>query len=199
MATISRLRTEISNKRRRSTTGQHFLPCSDLRTILTAEQIRNAVAELSCPDHERIGLATKISNEGVRLFAILIWMKEENAIVDFRDHDALDSRLPLREERAKEIAPEFGKALSEEIQWQFLPYKFKNDMQDHHTIIDDTRRILPFLEEERLEGGAFGDISKMTVLSTQQEFYPNEVRNSILAHDDRHFNFFHTGSRSSCD
>lgn len=68
MATISCLWTEIANKRRRSTTRQRFLPYLDLRAVLTTEQIRRAVAELSCAEHERIGLATKISNEGGHTF-----------------------------------------------------------------------------------------------------------------------------------
>lgn len=175
MTTISRLWTEISNKRRVSTTGQYFLPYSELRAIFTREAIKNAVAELSCAEAERIGLVTKISNEGVRLFAILLWMGRENAILDFRDHGALDARLPLPEGKAKEIAPDFGEALSGEFQWQFLPYTFTQDMRNHHTIIE-AGMILPFLEEECWAEGAFGKISRMTLLSTQQEFYPDQVK-----------------------
>ena len=55
-------------------------------------------------------------------------------------------------------------------------------MHDHHTIIDEIRIILPFLKELRLTEGGFGEVSRMTLLSTQQGFYPNEVGSPPYQH-----------------
>ena len=175
MATVSQLWKSIDEKRRRSATGQYFLPSSDLRALFTKIRIESAVAELECAEHERIGLAAKIFEQGLTTFAILIWMKREVAIIDFRNHDALDASLPLHEDRAVQIACDFGKALAVEVQWQFLPYTLKHDMCDHHRIIDNNNTILPFLRQEPLIEGGFGEISKVTVLSSQQEFFPEQV------------------------
>lgn len=102
-------------------------------------------------------------------------MKREVAIIDFRNHDALDASLPLHEDRAAEIAPDFGRGLAREIQWQFLPYVFRSDMCDHHRVIDNDNVILPFLKQEPLMEGGFSDVYKVTVLSSQQEFFSKEV------------------------
>ncbi|OCK78363.1 kinase-like protein [Lepidopterella palustris CBS 459.81] len=172
MGITGRLWQKIAAKREKSATGQYFLPTTELRAILTREEINISVAELDCADHERIGLAEKIYQDGLIIFAILTWMKHEAAIVNFRNHDALDASLPLHEERAVEIVPEFGRVLATEIQWQFLPYTFTRDMCDYHRILDHSEVILPFIKEEPLAEGGFGQVYKMTVLSSQQQFFP---------------------------
>jgi hypothetical protein len=175
MAATTRLWKGISEKRRRSADGKHFVSTSELRALCERELIYDSIAELNCADHERIGLAAKVFEHGIITFAILIWMKREHSIIEFRNHDALDASLPLHEDRAVKIAPEFGTVLAREIQWQFLPYTFRNDMCDYHRVIDNRNIIFPFLNEEPLTEGGFGEISKVTLQSCQQELLDCEV------------------------
>ncbi len=51
--------------------------------------------DLNCQPDERIGLAETIYQKGKKTFAILIFMRKEDDIVKFRNHDTLDDRLPL--------------------------------------------------------------------------------------------------------
>jgi hypothetical protein len=179
MATILRLWKRIEGFRIQSTTNRHFLPRAKLLEIFTLDAIVDAVNELSITKEDRIGLVSKIFDQGTTLFAILVWMKRENEIVSFRQHGALDASLPMGLARACEIVPEFGQTLAREVQWEFLPYMFQKDMCDYHVLMR-SEEILPFVEEEHFTSGGFGDIFKVKVVGSQQEFFSATV--SIYLH-----------------
>lgn len=174
MATIARLWKSIEVSRVQATTNRYFLPQARLREIFTYNAIVDFVKELSITNEDRIGLVLKIFDQGTTIFAILIWMRRESAIVHFREHDALDGSLPLGAERACEIIPDFGRTLADEVQWEFLPYVFRKDMCEGHVMMH-SRRILPFVEEEHLISGGFSDIFKLKLVASQQEFFPTTV------------------------
>ena len=175
MATIARLWKSIEDSRIQATTGQYILPQTEVWKMFTLDVIADSVNELSIAKVERIGLASKIFEQGTTIFAMLVWMRREYAIVQFRQHHALDSSFPVDVERASAIVPDFGRTLASEVQWEFLPYTFQKDMCDCHVTIRD-QNILPFVEEQHLTSGGFGDIFKMKVASSQQEFFPTLVR-----------------------
>lgn len=159
----------------RSESGRYFLPNISLGTIFTLVAIEKAVQELRCQPDERIGLATAIYGEGKRTFAILVWMKEEDFIVTFRNHDALDRRLPLSETYAKEIAPKFGTRLAHVEQWMLLPFEFPPNMCEHHWEVNKDQ-IIPFIgESEDVGKGGFGDVYQVSILPSQQAFYSKEA------------------------
>src|SRR5262245_15103238 len=125
--TLKHIWAQIDLNRISSTSGRYFVTQASLKGILTESAINKAVAELDCEPDDRLGLTSIILNRGVIVFAILVWMHEEDAITTFRHHGALDSRLPLREDEARRIVPRFGIAFSREYQWQFLPHKFERN------------------------------------------------------------------------
>ncbi|GAB1317158.1 Protein kinase domain-containing protein [Madurella fahalii] len=170
--TIRALRSQIARKRVRSVTERYFVPRASLDMIFTEETVHEAVAELECEPEEKIGLSLKIFSKAIVVFAILVWMGEEESIVAFRNHDILDQNLPLEAERAESISPRFGLVFAQEYQWQFLPYTFCADMADHHRTIQDAY-ILPFTKElaAPIDGG-FSTVHRMEVYPTLQEFYP---------------------------
>src|SRR5947207_15806839 len=100
-ATIEGLYSQIERDRVRSVSGKYFIEQSKVREIFTPAKINLAVAELICDAHERVGLAKKIQQEGTIIFAILVWMMRADSIVIFRNHECLDSKLPLYEARAQ--------------------------------------------------------------------------------------------------
>ena len=177
--TLDRLYSLIENSRERSISGKYFIRPSKVSEIFEPARINSAVAELSCDAHERIGLANKIQREGILVFAILVWMRRGDHIVKFRNHDCLDVKLPISEARARVIVPEFGLSFAQEYQWQFLPYFFRHDMSDHHCQIDDLGMILPFIEETDPIDGGYGQISKVAIPTSLQEFSSGLVRTAV--------------------
>lgn len=167
--TIERLYGQIERAKERSISGKYFIRPTRVRDILTPAAIELAVAEVNCDPHDRIGLGKKIELEGIFVFATLICMRRVDHIVAFRNHDCL--KLPVSEAKAELIAHEFGLSFAREYQWQFVPYYFKRDMNDHHYEIDELGMILPFVEEvDRVDGG-HGAVSKVTVPTSLQEFF----------------------------
>ena len=157
-----------------SISEHHFLPDASLNTLMTLSTIESVMEELLCPVDERIGLSEKIFLEGKRVFAMLILMGEEASIVTFRSHNALDHHLPFSEDYAKKIAPDFGLSLAREFQWKLMPLHLKVDMWQYHWEIEK-ERILPFVASEDIATGGFADIYKVTILPSQQDFYPTKV------------------------
>jgi hypothetical protein len=179
-ASIEGLYEEITRNRVRSESGRYFIQPSKVRGIFTLAKIDHVVAEHIRDAHERVGLAEKIWKEGTILFAILVWMKEADSIVRFRNHECLDDKLPVDEARALEIVPTFGRAFAREYQWQFLPYLFKRDMCNYHRRIDQVGVIFPFVGNvEPVAEGGFGTVSKLTIPTSLQEFFYSEVRGDI--------------------
>jgi hypothetical protein len=141
---------------------------------MTREAIIDAVGELDCPDYDRPGIVRKVFDRGIKTFSILIWMEKAKAIIDFIEHDLLDSRLPVEESLVVQVAPTFGKHFAQEIQWQFLPYVFEPDMYDYHLSIR-SEYIFPFTAEAFIGDGGYGEVVKVTMPFSQQRFFASEV------------------------
>lgn len=172
---ILSLRTQMRNNMVRSESGHLFLPDVSVGTIFTMPAIKEAIQELECQPDERIGLAEKIHCGGKKTFAILILMGDEDYIVKFRNYNALDNRLPLNRHDAQKIAGEVGVSLADDYQWKLLSLTFPAKMWEHHWEIDN-EKILPFIgEPEQVATGAFGEIHKVKILPSQQDFYPQAV------------------------
>lgn len=170
---IDSLRLQIGSLRCLSIDKRSFVANAPLENILTPQTISQAVAELNCQPEERIGLGEAIQRKGITTFATLIWMRREDAIVDFRRRECLDGTL-LSEEAAVGIAPSFGVEFVREVLWQFRPHIFH--LGDDLEI--DERKILPFLRGVgNAEEGGFASVSKVEVHPLLQDFYPGSVRN----------------------
>ena len=169
------LKRQIESNMVLSESGRHFLPEFSLERIFTIDNIERAVRELKCAAYERIGLAQKIFGEAIRVFAILIKCGEEQSIISFREHGVLDNSLPLSQECATQVLGDFGSTFALEYQWQFLPFKFRKEMSEFPTSIND-KRILPFLDtSESVSSIGFGDVSKVKIFPLLQEFVPTAV------------------------
>lgn len=178
---VQSLRTHIGNGLVLSDSGRFFLPDSNTSAIFTKPAIDGAVTELDLPPDERIGLAEAIHATGIKTFAILIWMKEESSIVAFRNHQALDARLPISEALAKTIAPGFGVQFAKQEQWSFLPFKFPQDMHKNHLEVSQ-ELIMPFIGPSEVLGhGSFGRIVTVNISPPQQAFFPQDVSLNDIA------------------
>ncbi len=139
--TLHSLWIQIQNNRVDAIDGRCFVPPASLASIFTPAAVSAAVAELSCAAEDRIGLAYDIRNGGVATFAVLVWMRRADVVVDFRRHRCLD-RLPLDATTAKRVAGECAPTFLR-LQWEFRPYHFRRG----HDVEITRSEILPFVRE----------------------------------------------------
>ncbi|KAI0399414.1 nacht domain-containing protein [Xylaria palmicola] len=100
---------------------------------------------------------------------MLIYNDWQNYIIKFREHDALDNRLPLSENDAVMMAADIGRRLARESQWAFCPYTFPKDMWARDCQVEK-KMILPFISAEQIGSGAFSTVEKVSISPSQQNF-----------------------------
>jgi hypothetical protein len=169
----ARLRQLLSSFRQRSAGGGFFVSYHDLTQGVTKSLVSDVVDQFYFPEHRRSAAVTTILKRGLIVFSILVWIYQEDQISHFIENDELDSRLPMEEGQVIRIAAGVSDRFWKEVQWEFLPYKFKKN--DYHRLIDG-RVILPFLEEFLQEEGVSGEIFKSTIPAAQQTLLPCKVR-----------------------
>lgn len=174
-AHIGALREKIEVNLVTSISERRFLPIDKAREIFTLPAVKDALQELNCKPEDRINLVDTIYHNGRALFAMLIDIWQEDLIVDFRKHEVLDSQLPLDKARVQEIAgPVIAHRLVSEVQWKFWPYVFPDRMWECRLHIRDPM-ILPFVSCERIGFGAFGEVEKIGIWPSQQNFSDKRV------------------------
>lgn len=187
--TIRLLKRQIESNMIQSESRNYFFPELYLSIVLTLDNIEKAVDELDCSVVEKIGLAQAIHKGGIRVFAILIKNGEEDLITEFRKHEVLDAQLPLGKVKAKQIAGDFGISFAEDYQRQFLSYKFSRDMSDNYRNINESEKILSFVgEPKNVARGGFGDIFKVEIFYSQQEFVLDKVISRFIIFRSRQCN-----------
>ncbi|PCH07914.1 Hypothetical protein PENO1_009170 [Penicillium occitanis (nom. inval.)] len=171
---------QMDNNRVRSSSGHYFLPPGSLPLIFTDHAIAQAVDELQCEPDEKIGLAQHIGEKATVTFAILVWMKVEKLIVNFRNHGVVDASLPLDPDRARRISTPFGETFAREFQWQFIPYVFPKDMASHHKEFQ-SQIILPFVDEPKeLAVGGFSYVTETNIHPAMQNFYAQKGKVRVI-------------------
>ncbi|KAH7110535.1 kinase-like domain-containing protein, partial [Dendryphion nanum] len=125
------------------------------------------VAEFVLDEGARLDVSSTIYSGRRQIFAILLWNHREEYITKFIEQRVSDNRLPLEKDLAQRIVPEFGESFALEWQWHFLPFTLDSDLQLHHGIIEN-ERIFPYLHEESIGEGTFGEVLLTAVDSFQQ-------------------------------
>ncbi|KAF8535280.1 kinase-like domain-containing protein [Trichophaea hybrida] len=180
--TIEHLRAEIEKLRKKSVPdGRYFVSPKDLKDFLTKTTIQKAIAiqEFNVPDFQQPTIAERIFKEGQILFGILIWRKWQRKLMSFVENNTLDSQLPIDVKRAEEIADPFGSEFARHAQWEFLPRMLEKEMSGYHCHFKE-EEILPFLDEKWLGDGAFGDVTKVSVLPSLQTMFPQSTPEVFL-------------------
>ncbi|KAH8680242.1 kinase-like domain-containing protein [Ilyonectria robusta] len=168
------LRNQLRRNLVRSESGRDFVPSASLDAIFTLGAIENAVEQLVCQPDDRTGLAHAIYNQGKKLFAILVWMQEPDAIVTFRSHDLLDRKLPFESSHIDDLGLKFAHGLVSDEQWKFVPYSFPPTMWECHREID-TDMVMPFVgKAEKVGAGMHADVYKVAIAPSEQAFYPKD-------------------------
>lgn len=168
--TADEARRLVCHLRRRAANGQYFVPSVELKNVLTRELVVGALDHDEIPEHRRHHTATKIVEDGIRTFAILLLVQQEHLVSHFIECDELDSKLPLSANQVQRISPFVSDRFHIEIQWEFIPYFFQRGM--HHRKLRD-EIILPYIHEERLAEGAGGEIFRCSISANQHMFDPD--------------------------
>ncbi|KAI1179909.1 kinase-like domain-containing protein [Nemania sp. FL0916] len=172
---IGELRRRIMNSMVSSSSHRRFLPTNKLNQILTLEAIKSAVGELICVPQDRINLANTIHANGKRVFAMLIYNGCPDRITEFRKLGFLDRCLPLSDDDMKKIdETSLDLRLALEAQWSFHPYTFPERMWEWRRTVDD-KTILPIIGVEQIGTGAFGEVEKISIPSSEQHFIDDEA------------------------
>ena len=173
---VLEIRSQFQNYR-----GQPFIPDGLIEEIVTQETVYEILHETVSfrygkPDelHYKISDAVQIITNGAqKAFAILVYMQRPELIYEFIKHDnyqssQLDHKLPLDMERLKMILLE-GKRAEEffEEQWRFAIPVFSDSVLPR---ILPGKTILPFLEQQTLGSGSFGEVYTVIVPPSHQRF-----------------------------
>ncbi|KAI1119110.1 kinase-like domain-containing protein [Nemania sp. NC0429] len=178
---IDKLREDIEHGMVDNIYRRRFLPNNKLHEILTLDAIKNAVKELPFHEEDRIGLPNRINNEGKRIFAMLIYNHWQHLFIKFLKRKLLDNRLPLSEDDAAAITSlAIGRRLARETQWAFCPYEFQANMYENDEEIEE-QMILPIIGAEEAGNGAFGNVEKITISPSQQNFMDKKAAEVIIA------------------
>lgn len=170
------LRQQIIGLRRRiANTDLRFIPHRPLIRLLTNDAISAALHRTNLSELHRLqipSIAQRITSGGRKVFAILVFLKDEEAmIVQFFKHDQLvptplDSRLPFSQEELTNIVPDIASEFFER-QWEFCAPIFSKGVL-HRELHDSIH--LPFVSEKSYGAGGFGDVYWFKLDKEQQTF-----------------------------
>lgn len=168
------LRDQLFDVRIKNVEGKYFIPNKALEDVLSADKIRTCILCSSIEEIRRTDVLRVIESGGKRVFAILLLLGKESLMDNFVQNDHmlqgtnLDSKLPLHLETLEtvlldeRVASEFCQR-----QWELLPPFFQED-RNHRTFESET--VLPFIEQEELAQGGFGEVFKVTLDANQHAF-----------------------------
>jgi len=171
------LQRQLERARTKNFTRNFFIPECQFRAILTEESIQKSIRQIKetlLEVDKKEECIRSILSDGQRTYAILILISCEPLIYKLIEHDmrgedrSLDSRLPWNEEELNPIfSSEPGAAQRfVEKQWELLAPIFKRGCR--HAVFPNTM-YLPFLHEEDMDSGGFGDVFKATLPAGHQE------------------------------
>ena len=151
---------------------EYFVSSQDLREHMTPEYLRKAVDEVF-PSYHVDDVLGGIKRGGHKTFAILFLIKQPKQIIKFIEYGqylsyGIDRLLPLDEEKLLEILSERPDVVEfDQKQWAFTAPIFFDSL--FPTAVQQ-KAVLPFLQEEELGHGGFGDVHGVRIEPTFQRF-----------------------------
>ena len=164
------LRGRLCDLQRSTSSSQgskEFYPFLDVKTVLTPQKIRECISTFPLfrdNELEITRFVNIIADNNLKIFAILLRNGHEQFILDFLFRRHHDSSIPTTEESLhflpKHVAQDFVNRL-----WAF-DYVVLRKGEIRRDI--EKMQILPFLEDEQIDEGAYGSVFKVKILSSCQ-------------------------------
>jgi len=151
--------------------SQCFVPRQSLFELLQQETIENALRETT-PSQQLGELVQTILRGGRLIFSILIAINHVDYMIKFVERDQLqlsqlDDKLPYDLKTLETIMQEAHALQFYDIQWVYIAPTFMPFVLRRH-LADDI--ILPFLSEEFISCGGFGDVYRIAIDPKHQKF-----------------------------
>jgi hypothetical protein len=157
------LRMESVSKARRG----FFFPTSALCDALTPARIHEVIKyNQDVEEHQRNLHVSLILEKLPKIFCILLYDCNERHFTDFLYHQEYDSRLPFTDEKTLHFLNGSVREKFMDRQWEFIPVLLKR--HELHRRLRD-REVLPFLEDEHLSNGGYGQVYKVKVCQSHQQ------------------------------
>jgi hypothetical protein len=146
--------------------GGCFFPTFALAKALTPSRVLKVVADNErVKEHEMDFLVSLILERIPKIFSILLYDGNQDSFLDFLHRQEFDSRLPITDEKSLQHLKAAIREKFMERQWEFIPVLLKKD-ELHRNLRD--REILPYLKDEYLGSGGFGQVYKVIVCRSHQ-------------------------------
>jgi hypothetical protein len=168
---MAELKQKITRLRQNNWDSKRFIPHHALESILTPEQIRIAMKESGVEATSLDEMANTIWNKARKIFAILVLIDETKLIAKFLGEDGyleseIDARLPFDGSYLERLVgnKDFVRNFRE-TQLEFVAPIFSGGILPR---VLTKEIILPFMENEPIGRGGFGNVSRIRIHPAHQ-------------------------------
>jgi hypothetical protein len=195
----STLREELCEVRIEGPEGSHryFIPADDLQRLVTVDAISTELRQRGESENTANSFSRQILNRALKLFAILVYLRRGELILDFLAEDIDDTHLPFirsdKNPKARDYKlcsirhpgqplkcmERWDRDLVDELgrdQWCMLAPVFEfHDGIEHYDLHDNC--VLPWVEDgesgDSANVGGYGSVSKIAIHPAHQKVVEN--------------------------
>ena len=174
MLTLEELRDLLHSKKAKvaGQRQQRFLPEGSFDQILQEIDLSDLLC--STPfrvDHHKLdSVVETVFAEGRKVFAILVDLKLEHALIRFIEYGLLDRILPIVEEKKLEsVLNPHERDEFMQRQWEYFAHKFSKRMYSQRL---SREHILPYVDQTQIGGGSFSTVYDVLVHPAHQDIDP---------------------------
>ena len=174
MSTLEKLRHLLHSQKAKAAgqRQQRFLPEGSFDQILQEVDLSDLLC--SSPfriDHHKVdSVVGTVFAEGRKVFAILVDLKLEYALIRFIEYGLLDRILPIVE--GKKLESVLNPRERDEFmqrQWEYLAHKFSKRTYSQRL---SREHILPYVDQTEIGGGSFSTVYDVLVHPAHQDIDP---------------------------
>lgn len=169
---MATLRDQLYNIREQSFCRgerRNFYPTPAVERLLTSQEMSNAVSCIPFVREDQVDLYVSLIKENsLKIFAILLLNGDQRHILQFLYRREQDGRIPYDENDLRFLPPAVAGQFAER-QWEFDPVLLVK--HEIHREIKE-KEVLPFLAEEYLDSGCFGQVYKVKLYRGHQRLVP---------------------------
>jgi hypothetical protein len=168
------IRKRLVRLRRKGCASTEFICADEVKEVLKKDDIRICISTIPMLEENERDIrryTSMIWETSLIIFAILLIDRHESNILKFLFRRDTDKRLPFSKEDLYYLKDPAADHF-EKHQWALLPVLLTcNDMHRDPS----PKEILPFLSEERIGSGGFGDVWKVKVYPSCQNIKSHKL------------------------